>query len=197
MDTPLNYRHLRLLAMLFGVLVNLAPGLPAIHWNLPIYLDAIGTITLTLLCGWELGATVGVISSFVGGFTNPHMPYFAFTHVTIAAVTGGCARQGGFRSVCRTALSGIVIALAAAVVSAPAVAIAFNDDARGQLTFAHFYQATLEQWRSAFASRHFWVEPVDKMLSGTFAAAVIALLPKTFLNEIETPKSYLKINGFL
>ena len=46
-----------------GVAVNFIGGQIAILLKLPLYLDAIGTITVGALCGGIPGAIVGVISN--------------------------------------------------------------------------------------------------------------------------------------
>ncbi len=196
MDTPSRCQPWCVAAILCGMAINLIPGLPAIHWDLPIYLDTIGTLTVTLLCGWPWGALTGVLSSLLGGLLNPHMPYFIFTHLTIAAVAGCAAQSGGFKNPLRTAVTGVIIGIAAAVVSAPGVALAFAEPDGTRSAFAIFYSSMVAHWRDSFASAQAWIEPVDKILSCTFAAAILALLPKPVLSRFES-KGYLRENNFI
>lgn len=197
METTANRQKIVFLVVLFGMAVNLAFGLAAIQWNLPIYLDAIGTIGVTLLCGWQTGAMVGVFSSFEGGLVNPHLPYFAFTHIALAAAAGCSARHGGFRNVPYIVLTGLALGVVAAVVSAPAVALAFGDDANGASGLACFLSATREHLRLSFASAEFWVEPVDKILQCLIAAGVVEALPKSILSQLDSPAAYLQANKYL
>lgn len=71
-----------------GIAINLAIGLTVSALKLPIFLDSIGTVLFTIICGWRVGATVGVLSFLVGGIANPLLPYFVFTQFTIAWVAG-------------------------------------------------------------------------------------------------------------
>ncbi|HVU38971.1 MAG TPA: hypothetical protein VHC95_11605 [Opitutales bacterium] len=153
-----------------GIVLNLAIGHAVILLGLPIYLDALGTIIFTLLCGWRVGAAIGVLSFLIGGLLNAHMPYFIFSQLMIAAVTGLSAKHRGFKTLPRVVLTGVIMGVVAAIVSAPAVALAFHDG-------PSFWSATLEHLRVSFASANIWVEPTDKIIQCLIAWLVVRALP--------------------
>jgi len=137
----------------------------------PVYQDAIGTITVTLLCGWRTGAAVGVLSTIVGGISNFHLFYFVFTQVSIAAFTGFAARRGGFRSFPRVILTGLALGFIAAAVSAPGAALAFGKPAA-------FFGNTAANLRKVLFTDEIWREPLDKIVQCLVAFALVRLYLK-------------------
>lgn len=75
------------------VAVNFVGGQLAGLLKLPMYLDTIGTIFASLLCGPWVGAVAGGLTNVVTGIANP--TNFAFIPVNIIAglVTGFLARK--------------------------------------------------------------------------------------------------------
>jgi energy-coupling factor transport system substrate-specific component len=191
--------RIRLLAIVpMGVAINLAIGLTVATLKLPIFLDAIGTVLFTILCGWRIGASVGVLSFLVGGLVNPLLPYFIFTQFTIAVVAGMSAYKGGFKSTPRAILTGVIIGYAAALVSCPVIAAVFGGITNsGESLITAFLIKTGQNLWKAVATTKAWTEPLDKMLQCVAALAIAKSLPKTLLNRIETPRSFIRENGLL
>src|SRR5690606_33258358 len=85
---------------------------------LPVFIDAVGTILITILIGIRWGVVTGVLSFLIGGMiVNPVMPYFSGTQAAIAIVAGLFAARGWFRSIPRTIVVGICVGIAAAIMS--------------------------------------------------------------------------------
>jgi energy-coupling factor transport system substrate-specific component len=191
--------RVRLLAIVpMGVAINLAIGLTVSTLKLPIFLDSIGTVLFTILCGWQIGATVGVLSFLVGGLVNPLLPYFVFTQFTIAGVAGIAASKGWFKGTLRVILTGIVIGYAAALVSCPVIAVVFGGITNsGESLITAFLIKTGHSLWQAVATTKAWTEPLDKTLQCLAAIGIAKSLPKTLLSRLETPKSYMRKNGLL
>ena len=63
-----------------GILINLGIGTIVHLLKLPLFIDSVGTILITILIGIRWGAVTGVLSFLVGGvIVNPVMPYFSAT----------------------------------------------------------------------------------------------------------------------
>src|SRR5437879_4680860 len=87
------YREIPLIA--FGILLNLVPAAVITAVKLPVYIDAIGTIVITLVLGMRAGIVTGVLSFLIGGVTqNPVMPFFAGTQAVIAIYVHFIGRRG-------------------------------------------------------------------------------------------------------
>jgi energy-coupling factor transport system substrate-specific component len=181
-----------------GIALNLAIGLAVTALKLPIFLDAIGTVLFTLLCGWRIGATVGVLSFVIGGLLNPLMPYFVFTQFMIALVAGFSAGRGGFKATWRTIITGVAIGYIAALVSAPVIAIVFGGvtNSGESLVTAFLVKTGRTLWQAVVTTK-IWTEPLDKVLQCLAAFAIARSLPKTLLARLETPRSHLRANGLL
>jgi len=126
-----------------GVVLNLALGFLVYTLKLPVYLDAVGTITITLMAGVRAGVIVGITSFLLGGLlVNPVLPWFSGTQAAIAvyvhvAASRGWLRLGSNNPKCqgfskrtvawmRPVLTGIGLGIVAAIVSAPAIVAVFG-----------------------------------------------------------------------
>src|SRR5690242_18479992 len=68
-----------------GIALDLALGTIVHTLKLPVYVDAVGTIAVTLLAGMRAGILVGVASFLLGGLlVNPVLPWFCGTQAAIA-----------------------------------------------------------------------------------------------------------------
>src|SRR5258707_8730882 len=90
-----------------GIALNLALGLLVHTLKIPLYVDAVGTVTITLLAGMRAGVLVGVVSFVIWGIFNPVYFWFCGTQAAIAVYTHLVAKGGGFRTWPRTILAGV------------------------------------------------------------------------------------------
>lgn len=162
-----------------GILMNLGIGTIVHLLKLPVFLDAIGTILVTLLIGWRWGAVAGVLSFLIGGLlVNPVMPWFCGTQVVIAAMTGLLASKGGFRSVARVIGSGILVGIAAGIASAPVIILLFGGiTGSGSGVVTAFLLASGKQIAESVILTGISCEPIDKTLQCLFAFWLVRTLP--------------------
>lgn len=162
-----------------GVLLNLGIGTIVHLLKLPIFLDAIGTILVTLLIGWRWGAVTGVLSFLIGGLlVNPVMPWFCGTQIVIAAMTGLLASKGGFRSVPRVIGSGILIGVAAGIASAPIIILLFGGiTGSGTGVVTAFLLASGKQIVESVILTGISCEPIDKTIQCLLAFWLVRTLP--------------------
>jgi len=198
MDNSTQRWKILLAAIPLGVVLNLGPGWAAKALHAPLFLDSIGTIMFTILCGWRVGAVIGVFSFVLGGLLDPTMFYFILTEVAIVVVAGVAATLGSFRNMPCIILTGVALGFIAALVSAPAVALAFDEaSSAGLPPFTAFLAETGGYLQKAFMSSEVWIEPMDKILQCAAAVVIIKALPKALLNRLNSPASFLKANGFI
>jgi energy-coupling factor transport system substrate-specific component len=178
-----------------GVAINLGVGAIVHLLKLPIYVDAVGTILVTILIGIPWGIVTGVLSVFIMGMTvNPVMPYFSGTQAVIAIVAGLLAARGWFRSIPRAIIAGICIGVAAAIVSAPVVLKLFGgitDAGSGFIT--SFLLASGKKIVESVILTGISCEPVDKTIQCLLVFWLIRTLPPRFRERLE-PLGYLKPN---
>ena len=74
----------RLLLMLIGIGFNVLASYLMYRFNLPLYLDTIGTIAVSALSGYLYGATTAVMTNVVGSIYQPISLYYTSISVIIA-----------------------------------------------------------------------------------------------------------------
>ncbi len=62
-------------------------------WQLPLYLDNVGTIFASLLGGIVPGVTVGFFSNILNGLNDPYSTYYSVISILIAVAAVGCHRR--------------------------------------------------------------------------------------------------------
>lgn len=189
-------RRTLLLAFIpIGIVINLGVGVVVQMLKLPIYLDAIGTILMTLLIGFRAGAAVGVLSFLIGGvLVSPVLPYFCGTQLIIAAYVAFVARLGGYKTTLRTIASGIGLGIVAGIASAPVIVLVFGgvDGTSGASVVTSFLIASGKQVFQAVVISGLASEPLDKTLQCLIALWLARGLPRRILAKL--PSGYRKEN---
>ncbi len=111
----------------FCVALNLTMGQLTTALKLPLYLDAVGTVLVAVLCGpWSAilaGSLSNILASALG---SPAMIFFIPVMVVIGSFTGFIAARGWFRSWPLVVLGGLLQGILAAAASAPIAAYLFG-----------------------------------------------------------------------
>lgn len=179
-----------------GVLLNLGIGTLVHVLKLPVFLDAVGTILITILIGIRWGAVTGVLSFLVGGvLVNPVLPWFSGTQAVIAVAVGVFASRGFFRNAPRTILTGIVVGIAAGIVSAPIIIYLFGGiTGSGSGVITAFLLASGKKILESVILTGVSCEPLDKTLQCLLAYWLIRSIPQQFRRQLE-PLGYLRQNS--
>lgn len=153
--------------IVMGVIINF--GLAAIVsvFKLPIYLDAIGTILVTLMLGYRAGILVGFIGFSLMTITGvgPFHIYFVGTQAVIALVTHFLAKGRMFSSFFRVIVSGVLIGIVAAIVSAPVIVYLFGGvEGNGAGLITAFLIKTGKTILESVVLKGLSIEPIDKTL---------------------------------
>lgn len=175
-----------------GTLMNLGLGALTQHLKLPVYLDATGTLVVTVFMGIPAGIATGVSSSLLGGLLiNPMVPYYTGTLVALAIVGGVMAKRGFFRSLPRVILTGILLGIVAGIVSAPITIKLFGGaTGTGVDILTAFQLATGKSIAKSVFATNFFTEPLDKTLQCLIVFWLIKSLPRTLRN-------YFMCSGYL
>lgn len=100
--------------------INYIGKLAASALKLPLWLDAIGTMLASMLGGPILGAIAGAINNVIYGLTaDPISFVYAITSIAIGVTVGIMAYKGWVDNIGKAIITGLVVALVAAVVSTP------------------------------------------------------------------------------
>jgi energy-coupling factor transport system substrate-specific component len=193
---PLAARTTVLALVPLGVLLNLGIGTLVHLLKLPVFLDAVGTILVTILIGIRWGAATGVLSFLIGGaIVNPVLPWFSATQAIIAVVSGFFASRGFFRTVPRTIVTGVCVGIAAGVVSAPVIIYLFGGiTGSGSGLITSFLLASGKKIIESVILTGISCEPLDKTLQCLLAYWLVRSIPRQFRERME-PFGFLRENS--
>jgi energy-coupling factor transport system substrate-specific component len=193
-ESPKARQELALIPL--GIALNLALGLLVHTLRIPLYVDAVGTVAITLLAGMRAGILVGVVSFAVWGIFNPVYFWFAGTQAAIAIYTHLVARGGGFRTWFRTVLAGIGLGIVAGVVSAPVIVALFGGiTGSGASVVVAFLVASGKSILKSVVLSGLACEPIDKTIQCLLAVWLLRGLPQTLLRHFR--RGSLEQNGFI
>lgn len=175
------------------VAVNFVGGQLAGLLKLPMYLDTIGTIFASLLCGPWVGAVAGGLTNVVTGIANP--TNFAFIPVNIIAglVTGFLARKNMFNKTWKWLLSMFIMAWVSIIVSAPIVVLVYGGVTGGgtSLITAAVLAAGANIWAAFFGTEGVF-QVLDRIISFLICWAVIKVIPTRNLIKFSLGELYIK-----
>ncbi|TFV84278.1 ECF transporter S component [Microbacterium sp. dk485] len=178
-------------ALLVAVLVgctglNLFGAAVVRRWDLPIFLDMIGTATAAFALGPWYGALVGVTTNVLGGIIlGPENVLFAVVNVTGAVVWGYGIRRSA-RTIPRFVVLNVAVAFACTLVAVPVNVL--YDGNGGHLSDAVIAAMRDAEglWAAAF-SANLPVSVGDKVIAGFLALACARLLGPFRLREPQPP----------
>ena len=158
-----------------GVALNFVGDFIAKTLRLPIFLDVIGTIVVSILAGPWVGAVTGVLSAVLNNLSNPPIWAYSLAQIAIAFVVGIMASYGFFKSIWRAAIVGVVVTIVSILISAPITAVLFGGltGSPTDLVTGLFLAATDNVVNSVVGTQAI-VQPIDKIIS-TIAAFLIGM----------------------
>lgn len=182
-----------------AVAINVGIGAIIKAFNLPLYLDSIGTIITTILLGWRKGMIVGILGFVIMAvFINPFTIYFIGTQACIAVFVNIIAQKGGYKNIYRVILSGIGLGIIAGLVSAPVIVIVFQGaTGNGSAIITSFFASLGNQILNSIVLSGLSIEPLDKTIQTLLAIFLIKNIPTSFLQyfNIEVLKKNNLYNG--
>lgn len=158
-----SFNGIAWLLIVLGIVVNGAGALAISKTVLPLYLDSVGTVFVAVTAGPWAGALTGLLTNLILGFVSSgYAPYWSVP-LLIGLVTGFLASAGWFKRWWKVILTGLIIAVLAAVMSSLIAAMVFGE--------------------FMFDLSYFLVkEPVDKIITALIVFFVLKFLPKRFLS---------------
>jgi energy-coupling factor transport system substrate-specific component len=153
--------------------------------QLPLFLDAIGTLVVSIVAGPWVGAVTGALYNIIFGLTvDPvYIPY-AICNIAFALVAGFMARAGWFEIWYKVLVVGICLVAAAVITSVPLDVLLFGGAAQGAAGVFQGYLIAIGVgiWKAVFATS-ILRELVDKTLSAYIAFFIYKALPARFLSK--------------
>lgn len=161
--------------------------------QVPIFLDSIGTVFISLIAGPWVGMVTAVITSLITGSFSPE--YFAFMPVAIimALGMGFLARFKMKNILIKTFVCAFCLVFIAIVVSAPIIVLVYGGNT-GNSTFGitTFFLATGQNIWTAVFSTNFITETTDKIITAIVAMAIIKAMSPRYLVKFKYGENYIK-----
>lgn len=149
--------------------------------KLPLWLDSIGTILAAFLNGPIVGAIAGLINNLIYGLTVDTMSFvYAITSVVIGLVAGYLASKNWIKGVLPMLGIGLLVGIAAALVSTPLNVIFWGGQTGnvwGDALFAALRKGGTPLWGASFLDE-FVVDIPDKVATVIVAWLIFKGLPK-------------------
>ena len=173
-----------------GAALNVSIGYLVGLLKLPLYLDSIGTILISVLCGWMYGIVVGIASLIILALTvTPTVIAYAGTAVVVAVLSSVFSRAGFLRGTMMTIIGGIFIGIAAAAASTPVTTFLYGGvSLAGADAITTFFKATgMPLWESVLLGS-LVTDPADKLITSLICLGLIKSLPPRIMERIKRQK---------
>lgn len=171
----------RTLALIvFSIAINMVVGQLSSMLKLPIFLDSIATIICALLAGPWAALFSGLATNLLWGLlSGPIAAAFAPVAMMIGLSAGLLARAGGFRTLPRVILSGVVITFALMIVAVPIRTYLFaGTTGSGADFFVAYFHAVGENLLESVAITVLGANIADKIISAIVAWLLVRRLPE-------------------
>ncbi len=178
-----------------GIAVNFIGGQIAILLKLPLYLDAIGTITVGALCGYWPGIIVGLVSNLLNAITSPTTLFYAPLNIAFGILAAFLSKRGWFKSLWKTLVSALLFALIGGGIGACITWLVYGFDfgAGTSTIFAiPLHEVVgLPKFLAQFIAETA-IDVVDKVITVLAVFGILKAIPTRFLSKLPLGHIYIK-----
>ena len=178
-----------------GVAVNFIGGQIAILLRLPLYLDAIGTIVVSALCGAVPGMIVGLISNILNSISSPTTLFYVVCSLLFAVFAAIFSKKGVFKNLVKTMLSSLWFAVLGGILGACITWIVNGGDF-GPITAGTYAAVIYEAMKlPAFLCQliaEFCMDLLDKFVTLILVFFILKSMPNRFLAKLPLGNIYAK-----
>ncbi len=188
-----DFTLLAILLIPVGVALNFVTSQIVQILRLPLHLDAIGTVIVSMIAGPWVGALTGLATNLITSLTNPTSLFFAPVSITIGLLIGYMSKFGMFKKLWTTIVAGVVITFSSVIVAAPIAVYVFGG-ATGKsvdTVTAAFLATTQNIWTSVISSS-ILVESLDKILSVLIAYFIVKKMSDRYLSKMNYGESFIQ-----
>lgn len=191
-----KWNKLTIFLIPIGIAVNVVGGQLALMLKLPVFLDSIGTFVVAALTGIGPGLIVAIGTQLINAITTPTVLAFIEIGMLFAVESYFFAKWGIYKSLPKTAVCGVLVAIIDACLSVPTTAFLLGGFAgTGATTIAASLMAAGWGVFPATFVSEIVSETTDKVVSLIIIFFVLKAIPdrlkvklpnaRFFINEIE------------
>ena len=177
--------------MVLAVAVNIFVGQIALNFNLPLYLDSIGTVLAGVLAGPWVGAIVGYFTNLAWTLTGlfPEAVGFMPVAVIIGLLAGVFGRSEWMKEWWTAASAGLLTGLVAAVLSAPIAAYVYGTLGNaGTDTIVDIFRFLGFNILFSNYAQGTFSDPLDKAITFLLVWLIMLVIPQ-WLKDQFTPRA--------
>lgn len=175
----------KIIFMGLAIAINLVGGFIALTLKLPIYIDTIGTILVSILFGPISGAMVGGLSSIFNAVTfDPISFYFMPVQIIVGLSTGMFFKEQKFKGV-KSIISIIVVTVLGSAAAAVIASFVFEGvtSSGSSILVAILKNSGMSIITSVFSTQIF-TDLLDKAVSFGVVFTIIKMLPVNVKNMV-------------
>lgn len=188
-----DFTLMAILLIPVAVALNIVGGQLVLLLKLPIFLDAVGTILVSILAGPWVGALTGLITNLINGIFAPQLIPYAIVNIAIGLTAGFLARARMFTSIGKVVISGIVIGLVAAVISAPITAYVFGGSTgNGASIITGVFLAAGQNLLQSVLTSGIITDLSDKVISTLICFLIIKGMSDRYLSKFSLGMNFMK-----
>jgi energy-coupling factor transport system substrate-specific component len=188
--SPASSRMATLALIPSAVAFNIALAQIVLFLKLPVYLDCVGIIATTLIAGLVPGLIVTALAFVITAILfNPIIIWYTGTAASMAIVAHLSARIGGFRTIPRTIVSGLVLGIVSAMVSLPITVHVFGGLTTAGASFLTMwlYHRGFSLAVAVFITNMICDASTDKVAEVLLAVWLIRAVPSDLLARFRGP----------
>lgn len=186
-----DFSLMAILLIPVAIAINVVGGQVASLLKLPIFLNTIGTILLSVLAGPWVGAIAGFLSNLLLGITDPTSIPFGIVSIATALVAGLLSRKNMFSTVWKSIISGIILGLTATIVAAPIIVYLFGGiTAHGTSLVTAVFLAAGQNILQSVVTSNILSNLVDRVITGFIVYMVLKSLSSRYLAKFSYGKYY-------
>lgn len=188
-----DFSMLAILIIPVGVAVNFVGAQIAAVLKLPMYLDTIGTIFASMLCGPWVGATTGLLTNVVTGIANPVNFAFIPINIIVGLLVGFLARAGMYNNWWKSLISTIIMGIVSVITEAPIVVLVYGGVTGNgtSLITATAMAAGANIWAAVIGTEGIFTL-LDRIISVVISILVTKVIPARTLVKFGCGSNYIK-----
>lgn len=187
-----KYSMITLLLIPIGIAINVVGGQIAMALKLPIYIDSIGTILVSVLTGPLLGAITGLVTNIIISITNPTWLVWTPVNVLVGLVAGYCASKGLFKKPIGAIITAICVWAIVQISSAPISVYVFGGaTGTGSSLITSFLVSTGKNLWSSVVTTNLITETIDKFISVGVVYLIVFSIPKRSILKFPLGNKYI------
>ncbi len=188
-----DFTMMAMMLIPIAIAVNIIGGQIAVLLKIPVYLDTIGTLLIAILAGPWVGALTGLLSNLINGIFDPTFIPFAIVSIAVGLVAGYLSRVKMFSTFWKVIISGIIIGLLAAIVSAPIVAYMFGGvTGSGSTLITGIFLAAGQSLLQSVLTSSIITDLADKIISCLICFFIIKSMSGRYLSKFSLGENFAK-----